>query len=122
MAVKTEGMHDGEFIVSEANGNRSRGTGTILSGQVLSAGSLLGVVTASGKYKLHTHGASDGSEDVAGILFGNEDATGADIDGRTIVLRDAEVNGEELTYSTGSNGAAIIAADVELSALGIIVR
>ncbi len=122
MAVLTEGMHDGEFIVSESNGNRSRGTGTIISDQVLAAGSLLGVVTASGKYKLHTHGAADGSEVVAGIIFGNEDATGADLLERTIVLRDAEVNGGELTYSTGSDDAAIIAANLELVALGIIVR
>ena len=122
MAIFTEGSHDGGFIVSEANGNRSRGTGTILTDEVLVAGSLLGIVTVSGKYVLHAHGAVDGSESVAGIIFGNEDATGADLEGRTIVLRDAEVNGGELTYSTGSDGAAIIAANLELVALGIIVR
>lgn len=122
MAVLTEGMHDGEFIVSEANGNRSRGIGTVLSGQVLAAGSLLGKVTASGKYKLHTHGASDGSENVAGIIFNNVDATDGDLTGRTIVFRDAEVTGAGLTYSTGSDEAAITAANEELAALGIIVR
>ena len=122
MAILTEGMHDGEFIVSESNGNRSREVATILSGQVLAAGSLLGIVTIGGKYVLHAHGAADGSENVAGIVFGNEDATDGDIVGATIVQRDAEVNGGELTYSTGSDAAAIIAADLELAALGIIVR
>ena len=122
MAVLTEGMHDGEFIVSESNGNRSRGTGTITAAQVLAAGSLVGVVTVGGKYVLHAHGAADGSENVAGIVFGNEDATGADLEGRTIVLRDCEVAEDSLTYSTGSDAAAIIAANLELAALGIIVR
>lgn len=122
MAIYTETEHDGGFIVSEANGNRSRGTGTITADEVLVAGSLLGKVTVGGKYVLHAHGAADGSEVVAGIVFGNEDATGADLDGRTIVLRDAEVNGGELTYSIGSDQAAIDAANLGLAALGIIVR
>ena len=122
MAILTEGTYDGEFIVSEANGNRSRGTCVLTSGQDLEAGSLLGIVTTGGKYVLHAHGASDGSEDVAGILFNNTNADGADYPGAVIVLRDAEVNGDELTYSTGSDAAAITAANVELAALGIIVR
>lgn len=44
MTTFTEGTHAGEFIVSEANGNRSREKVTVLSGQVLKAGAVLGAV------------------------------------------------------------------------------
>ena len=42
--VITEGMHRGEFLVSEANGTRSRKAITVLSGQNLAAGAVLGAV------------------------------------------------------------------------------
>lgn len=44
MAVKTETTHRGEFLVSEASGERSRETVTIESGQDLEAGHVLGQV------------------------------------------------------------------------------
>lgn len=45
MTTKTEGQHAGEFIVSEAPGTLSRDTVTVLSGQNLSAGAVLGKLT-----------------------------------------------------------------------------
>ncbi len=39
--VFTEGAHAGEFILSEANGQRSRENGTLLSGLNLAAGTPL---------------------------------------------------------------------------------
>ena len=42
MVAKTEGTHAGEHVVSEANGGRSRETVTVLSGQSLAAGQVLG--------------------------------------------------------------------------------
>lgn len=42
MTTKTEAIHPGEFILSEAEGSRSRDTVTILSGQNLKAGAVLG--------------------------------------------------------------------------------
>lgn len=41
-----EGQHPGEFLVSEANGYRSRATVTIASGQDLKAGHVLGEIVA----------------------------------------------------------------------------
>lgn len=46
MAVKTEGYWTGEFIVSEAQGKRSREQITVLSGQNLVAGSVVGKVAS----------------------------------------------------------------------------
>jgi hypothetical protein len=42
MSTKTEGKHCAEFLVSEANGYRSREAVTVLSGQNLNAGAVLG--------------------------------------------------------------------------------
>ena len=44
MSVLTEGQHAGEFIVSEANGHLSREALTVLSGQTLVAGDVMGRV------------------------------------------------------------------------------
>lgn len=41
----TEALHAGAFLVSEANGHRSRETVTVLSGQTLKAAAVLGKVT-----------------------------------------------------------------------------
>ncbi len=43
--VITEGRYAAEFLVSEASGNRSRATGTLLAGAAYVAGSVLGQVT-----------------------------------------------------------------------------
>ncbi|MGH6898651.1 MAG: head decoration protein, partial [Geminicoccaceae bacterium] len=42
-----EGRYAGEFVVSEGNGKISRETITVLSGETLQAGAVLGKVTAS---------------------------------------------------------------------------
>lgn len=44
MGVLIEGQHAGEFLVSEAAGSRSRKAITVLSGQVLKAGHVVGMV------------------------------------------------------------------------------
>lgn len=51
---------------------------TVLSGQVLKRGALLGKITASSKYVLSLSAASDGSQTPAGILVDDVDATGGD--------------------------------------------
>lgn len=48
MTIKTEGTHPGEFLLSEANGSRSRENIIIAAGSgKLSAGTLLAVITAA---------------------------------------------------------------------------
>ena len=107
------------FMVSEANGHRSREEGTLAAGQNLETGTLLGQVTASGEYTQLDPAASDGSEVVAGILYDGTNAT----DGAepiAVVARDAEVYGSELVYPAGA-----VEADVNAdmaTGLNIIVR
>ena len=120
MTELTEGTHAGEFIYSEANGARSREHVTVVSGQDLAAGDVVGIVTASGKYAIYNNGAADGTETAAGILFEAVDASAADAAG-VIVARDAEVNLDELGWNSQAQGA-IDAGVVDLTAIGIIPR
>ena len=119
MAVITEGKATAEFLVSEANNTRGRETGTLIAGQNLEAGTLVGIITASGKYTQHAHGAADGSEVVAGIIYDNVDATAGDKVGTVFVTADSIVRESSLVYSVGAAAGDITAANAELKALGI---
>jgi hypothetical protein len=61
MAILTEGKHPGEFLASEGNGTLSRDVVTLISGQNLVAGTVLGKITASGKYTIVNPGAVEGA-------------------------------------------------------------
>ena len=123
MTVLLETRHPGEFLMTEANGQRSRETITIASGAgVIAPGTVLGKVTASGKYVASAVGASDGSQNPSAITIYGADATSADVDVAAIV-RDAEVNGHCLVYHADRDQPAEkAAANVALTAIGIIVR
>ena len=119
MATLTEGMYPAEFLVSEASGTRSRAVGTLASGNNLDAGTVVGVITASGKYADYDADAADGTETAAGVLLAPVDASSADAD-CVVIVRDAEVNADELTWTDQANDETAGTAD--LAALGIIVR
>ncbi len=114
MTIKTEGNYTGEFILSEANGNRSRRTGVLISGQNLLVGQVVGLITASSKYSAYVPGASDGTETVAGILYASVDASAADAD-CVVVSDDAEVKSALLVGND-------VAGTVDLEARGVRVR
>lgn len=115
-----EGNHAGEFIMSEANGKRSRENVTIVSGQDLGAGAVLGKITSGGKYTALNQGASDGSQTAAGILIAACDASAGDV-AAAVIVRDAEVNGDALDWGSESP-TEVTTGITELATLGIIVR
>ena len=123
MTVLVETRHPGEFILSEANGQRSRETITIASGAgVIAAGTVLGKVTASGKYVASSVAASDGSEVPTAINIYGADASSADAT-VSAIARDAEVNGKCLTWHADRDQPAErAAANAALANLGVIVR
>ena len=123
MTVLLEARHPGEFLMTEANGQRSRGAITIASGAgIIAPGTVLGKVTASGKYVASAVGAADGSQNPTAITIYGADATSADVPVAAIV-RDAEVNGNCLVYHADRDQPAEkAAANVALAVLGIIVR
>jgi len=115
MTTLVEGRHVGEYLVSEAEGTLSREEVTVTqAGTALVSGTVMGKVTASGKYKPYNNGASDGTEVAAGVLYTHCAAATGD---RKAVLhvRNAEVFGAALT---GSDAPGI--ADLKL--LNVIVR
>lgn len=126
MAILTEGARKAEFMVSEANDWRSRDEGvvTVPANTTLQAGTILGTITASGKFIRQDTAAADGSQNHSGILFANlVNTTGAPVDyDAAILVRDAEVNGSDLTYEAGASAGEITAANAALASLGIIVR
>lgn len=122
----TEGMHPGEYIVSEASTgstgvSRSRDTVTVASGQNLVSGAVLGTVTASGLVAELDPAAADGTEVASGILFSAVDATSADTSGVAHV-RDMEFNADEVTFKTGMTAGEISTALTQLKSLGVIAR
>lgn len=121
MTILTEGLPNIAFLVSEANGYRSREQVVIVTGQNLAGGAVVGKITASGKYAVYNNAAVDGTQTAAGILMYAKDATAADKAG-VIIARDAEVNEGELVYAAGTSAGDKTAAKVELVAAGIIVR
>lgn len=121
MTTFTEDLHAGAFIVSEGNGCVSRDRITVVSGQNLKAGAVLGKITASGKYAEYDNGASDGTQAAAGVLFDAVDASDGDVEGVAIV-RLAEVAKSGLVWEATQDAAAKTAAYADLAALNIIAR
>jgi len=111
----TESTRAGEFLLAEGNGSISRAEVTIAAAAgALVAGTVLGKITASGKYVAYNNGASDGTEVAAGILYADVPDSASDQTGVAIV-RHAEVMSSLLT-GNDANGTA------DLAALQIIVR
>jgi hypothetical protein len=123
MTVLIEGRHPGEFLMTEANGQRSRENITIAGGAgIIAPGTLLGKVAASGKFVASAVGATDGSQTAVAVALYGCDATSADA-GIAAIVRDAEVNGHVLTYHADRDQAGEKAsANTDLAAVGIIVR
>lgn len=87
------------FILSEANGHRSRENGVVASGQgKLAAGT---VVMDNGSGKLIAYGGGDttegGTNEAAGIICYAVDATSVDV-AVAYIARDAEVNQKNLVF------------------------
>ena len=118
--VKTEGVHSAEFLLSSEE-SQSLDKVTLISGQNLIAGTVLGKITASGKYTLHNNAASDGSEVASVILFDSTDATSADMP-CVVISRLAEVADVKLIFKSGISAPNRAAAIVALATNHITVR
>lgn len=114
-----EQFHDGGFLVSRQLGTYTSEPVTLLAGQNYLAGTVMGRVTASGKYVRWNPANADGSQTVAGILFGSKNATAADKPGN-LVTRVAQVNASELVWFTGATAGNITTGLAGLKAIGIL--
>jgi Bacteriophage lambda head decoration protein D len=129
MTTFTEGRHANEGIMSEAEFGRSREAVTIVSGSgVIKPGAVLGKYTSganSGKYSLAPAAAADpdvGNQSAVAVALYGCDATAAD-QKIAVIARDAQVNGNMLSYDSSVDTDNEKAAKaVQLAAVGIIVR
>ena len=83
-------------------------TVTILSGQNLKRGAVVGRVTASGKYVLSLSAAENGSEDPVGILATDCYADGADKEAPVFFM--GEFNAAECVFGADHTAATATAA------------
>lgn len=103
------------FVLSEASNTRSRDNVVVAAlGVAIASGTVLGKVTASGKYVPYSNAASDGSEVAAGILYEHIPAQTGDVSAVAFTA-DCEVNRKELTGLDATGEA-------DLRTLGIKVR
>ena len=123
MTTLTEGKHAGGFLVWEVLRDYTRETVTIASGAgKLEPGTVLGKITTGGKYTGLAPAATNGSQNVVGILWAGVDASAADAPGVAILRGPALVNQHELVWPEGATEAQITSATTALAALGIILR
>ena len=81
---------------------------TIAAGQNLAIGSVLGKVTATGKYVLSTSAATDGSQVPSVILSADIDATAADQ--QEIAYLSGKFLAKNLKFGAGHSAASVRAA------------
>ena len=123
MTMLTEGKPAGGFLVWEVLRDYTRETVTIASGAgKLEPGTVLGKITAGGKYTTLAPAATNGSQNAAGILWDTVDASTSDAPGVIMLRGPAIVNRHEIIWPEGATEAQITAATSALATIGIILR
>ena len=121
MPTLSETTHPGGFLVWEAFRDYTREVVTIAAGE-LAPGSVLGRITASGKYAVHDPGATDGTETAGAVLWGKVDATAGDVDAVALLRGPAIVNRHDLVFAGTLTEPEIAAAHTALLEADILVR
>ncbi|MBN8291884.1 head decoration protein [Rhodobacter sp. NTK016B] len=123
MTVLTQPATMGDVLKYEVNPNYTRETITLLAGTAYPVGSVLGRITASGKYTLSPDTGADGSETALGVLLYAVDATGGDSIGILLARGPAIVSRVALAFDASVDDAPKIDTKLgQLTALGIIPR
>ena len=121
MPVQNESNYLGDWLKFEEDNLYSRDEVTVASGQNLAAGTVVGIITASGKVTQLAPGATDGSENAAGVLLNAVDASTGDQPG-VIVARHAICSAQGLVWPASITDPQKATAISQLKALGILVR
>ena len=123
MAPLTQSPTEGDLLKLDLGKNYTREVVTLVSGSSYAIGSVVGQITASGKYKLATATGTDGAETAAGVLIAAVDATGGDVSGVIIKRGPAIVSKAMLAFDASVDDAPKTTAKLtELSVLGIVAR
>jgi hypothetical protein len=119
--VFTEPTTLSDLLKYEASNLYSRDTVTVLLGQHLPLGAVVGIVTVTGKVKAIDPAASDGSQIAAGVLLQGSDATAFDVRS-VMVARHALVSDQALVFPVGLTAGEKNTALHQLKAAGIVPR
>ena len=122
MPVITESNNLGDLLKYEAPNRYSRDVATIAAGQNLPLGTVVGIVTATAKFKQLDPSAEDGTQVAAGVLLQACDAALIDRDDGLVVARHAIVAHHALAWPDAITTAEKLAAIAQLKALGVLVR
>jgi hypothetical protein len=122
MPVITQTNNLGDVLKYEAPNLYSREAATIAAGQNLGIGTVLGRKTADGKLHALAPAASDGTEIAVGILATDSDATLIDREDALRIARHAIVARIALIWPAGITAPQKLTAQVQLEALGILIR
>lgn len=114
---------DSDVVKSEPATHAGRDDAILASGSgVNQPGTLLGVVTASGKYAPWAPGAADGSQTAAAVLLQFVDATSADQTVVVLARGTAEIVSQAIVWPAGATPAQQSAALASLEAKLITAR
>ena len=121
--IATEAARLSNLVKYETGGLNyfSRDEVTAITGQTINIGSVLGKITASGKYILSDADAVDGSQVAAAICLQNLGTIAADTP-CIVLVRDAIVSDVALVWDALNDAGEKVIAIAELEALGILVR
>lgn len=121
MATYTEPSRNVAFLLSEGAGTISREVVTIVSGCApATAGTVLGKITASGKFTAYDDGLANGAETAVCVLAETVDAT-SDVTA-AVIKRLAEVKKDELNWHASADTTAKTAAYTALLSNMIVAR
>ena len=123
MTALTQSPTMGDVLKYSENPNYTNEAVTLLTGTSYKVGSVLGKITASGKYKLAAVGAVDGSAVAVAVLLTAADATAGDATGVILARGPAIVSKAALVSDATVNDAPKTATKyAELVAVGIVPR
>jgi len=124
MSTLTQKATISDVLKNEFNPNFNRESVTMLTGAVYPVGAVVGLITASGKYKLSTNTGSDGAQVAGGVVLQHADASSGDVTGVAILRRGpAIVSRSALTLDASVDDATKTNAKLaQLVTLGIVPR
>lgn len=127
MPVLSEGLVPGDWLKGEIETPQmlsrdqvllTNGTGSAVT---IVTGTVIGKITSSGKWVQYAPGASDGSQNAAGILIPSTIIPANSDVASVAITRDAVVSDINITWPT-QNGTQLNTAIAALAALQIIIR
>lgn len=123
MAPLVKGPTEGDILKFDLDKNYTREVVTLLTGTNYKIGSVLGQVTASGKYTLSPATGSTGEETATAVLLENVDASSADKSGVILRRGPAIISPADLVFASSVNDDTKKAAKIaQLVSVGIVAR